>query len=53
MKLNEVFDQKTINAITSKDSLTAVGSLGPEAENSVTQYNDADDYKNMFVMILW
>ncbi len=42
------FDQKTaINAITSKDSLTAVGSLGPESgENSVTQYNDADDYKN-------
>ncbi|MFA5805997.1 MAG: hypothetical protein WC879_15275 [Melioribacteraceae bacterium] len=42
------FDQKTVTkAITSTDSLTAVGSLGPESgETSVTKFNDADDYKN-------
>ncbi len=50
--INEIqtraFDQKTITkAITSTDSLTAVDSLGPESgETSVTNYNDADDYKN-------
>ena len=50
--INEIqtraFDQKTvIKAITSTDSLTAVGSLGPESgETSVTNYNDSDDYKN-------
>lgn len=42
------FDQKTVtNSVASKDSLTDVGSLGPEiGETLVTNYNDADDYKN-------
>ncbi len=50
--INEIqtrsFDQKTVTkAITSTDSLTAVGSLGTESgETLVTNYNDSDDYKN-------
>ena len=45
--LTEYFDQKSIGkTFTTPDSLTAVGSLGPDAgESSVASYNDVDDYK--------
>lgn len=46
--LTRSFDQRTVGRIfRSPDSLTAVGSLGPDTgENNVTLYNDVDDFKN-------
>ncbi len=46
--LTKSFDEKTIShSYTVPDSLTAVGSLGPDAgEASVAAYDDVDDYKN-------
>jgi hypothetical protein len=46
--LTKQFDQKSIGKnFTTPDSLTVVGSLGPDAgESSVSLYNDVDDYKN-------
>ncbi len=42
------FDQKTVTkSITVPDSLTVVGSLGPEVgESNSTLFNDIDDFKN-------
>ena len=42
------FDEKTINGgVTSADSLTANGSLGPDTgESSILLYDDIDDFKN-------
>lgn len=42
------FDQKTVsNSVTVPDSLTATGSLGPDAGESIsTLFNDIDDFKN-------
>jgi hypothetical protein len=46
--LTEQFDEKSIGKnFTTPDSLTAVGSLGPEAgETTVSSYDDVDDYKS-------
>lgn len=46
--LTKSFDQKSIGkSFTTPDSLTVVGSLGPDAgESSVNLYNDIDDFKN-------
>lgn len=44
--MGKAFDEKVIGkTVTSADSLTAVGSLGPETgETSVSKYDDVDDY---------
>jgi hypothetical protein len=44
----ESFDQNTVSkSVSTPDSLTAPISLGPDAgENSVTKFNDVDDYNN-------
>jgi hypothetical protein len=46
--LTKGFDQKSIGkSFTTPDSLTAVGSIGPDTgESSVNLFNDVDDYKN-------
>jgi len=44
----KAFDERTVSAsVSSASELTAVGSLGADAgESLITQFDDVDDYKN-------